>query len=312
MNTIPQPIAIARDRIHPDSKPGFVHMNVANLSRQIDFYQKTVGLQLHWRSGDTAGLGAGKADLLRLTEIPGARRYRGTTGLYHMAFLLPDRRELARVIGRLFNQRYTNYPTDHILTKSDYLDDTEGNNIEIYTESPEDGMFGVENGNIVARRVDGRVSDGRDPMDLDELFRHLSASDKLDAPMPAETRIGHVHLYVANLDATRHFYHELLGMDDMGVARAFRMGMVSAGGYHHHIGYNTWQGEGALAAPPNSQGMRFFTFNLPDDSELERMAERMDQAGLVYERREGGLWISDPSQIKIVFTTPASPLSQRR
>jgi catechol 2,3-dioxygenase len=301
MNTSPQPVAISNDRIHPDSKPGFVHLTVANLDQQIAFYQNTIGLQLHWRESDSAGLGTGLADLLRLTEVQGARRFRGTSGLYHMAFLLPDRRELARVVRRFFNQRYTNYPTDHILTKSVYLDDLEGNNIEIYTESPEDGTFGVENGNIVARRTNGSLSDGREPMDLDKLFSHLSGEDRLNAPMPPETKIGHVHLFVANLNATRHFYHDLLGMDDMGVARAFRMGMVSAGGYHHHIGYNTWQGEGAPPSPPNSLGMRYFSFYLPNPTELERMAEHMLQIGVTFERREEGLFIRDPSQIGLLL-----------
>jgi catechol 2,3-dioxygenase len=301
MNTSPQPVAISNDRIHPDSKPGFVHLTVANLDQQIAFYQNTIGLQLHWRESDSAGLGTGLADLLRLTEVQGARRFRGTSGLYHMAFLLPDRRELARVVRRFFNQRYTNYPTDHILTKSVYLDDLEGNNIEIYTESPEDGTFGVENGNIVARRTNGSLSDGREPMDLDKLFSHLSGEDRLNAPMPSETKIGHVHLFVANLNATRHFYHDLLGMDDMGVARAFRMGMVSAGGYHHHIGYNTWQGEGAPPSPSNSLGMRYFSFYLPNPTELERMAEHMLQIGVTFERREEGLFIRDPSQIGLLL-----------
>jgi catechol 2,3-dioxygenase len=302
MITNPQPVSISHDRIHPDSKPGFVHLTVANLDQQIAFYQNTIGLQLQWREGDSAGLGAGQTDLLRLTEVRGARRMRGTSGLYHMAFLLPDRRELGRVVRRLFNLRYTNYPTDHILTKSVYLDDLEGNNIEIYTESPEDGTFGVENGNIVAKRADGTLSDGREPMDLDKLFTHLSEEDRLDAPMPLETKIGHVHLYVANLTATRYFYHEQLGMDDMGVARAFRMGMVSAGGYHHHIGYNTWQGEGAPPSPPNSLGMRYFTFNLPNPTELERMAEHMLQVGIAFEQREEGLFVRDPSQIGLLLT----------
>lgn len=301
MNTSPQPVAISNDRIHSDSKPGFVHLTVANLDQQIAFYQNTIGLQLHWRESDSAGLGTGLADLLRLTEVQGARRFRGTSGLYHMAFLLPDRRELARVVRRFFNQRYTNYPTDHILTKSVYLDDLEGNNIEIYTESPEDGTFGVENGNIVARRTNGSLSDGREPMDLDKLFSHLSGEDRLNAPMPPETKIGHVHLFVANLNATRHFYHDLLGMDDMGVARAFRMGMVSAGGYHHHIGYNTWQGEGAPPSPSNSLGMRYFSFYLPNPTELERMAEHMLQIGVTFERREEGLFIRDPSQIGLLL-----------
>ena len=102
-------------RIHPATRPGHVHHTVADLDRQVEFYQEVVGLALHWREGATAGLGVGNEDLLRLTEVRSARRYRGTTGLYHFAILLPERRELARAIGRLFTLRYPNYPTDHIM-----------------------------------------------------------------------------------------------------------------------------------------------------------------------------------------------------
>jgi catechol 2,3-dioxygenase len=106
-------------------------LSVADLDRQVAFYQEVIGLRLHWREGASAGLGAGGEDLLRLTFVPGARRYPRTTGLYHFAILLPNRRELARAIGRLFALRYRNYPTDHIMTKTTYLDDPEGNNIEL-------------------------------------------------------------------------------------------------------------------------------------------------------------------------------------
>jgi catechol 2,3-dioxygenase len=275
---------------------GLVHLSVADLDRQIAFYQQVIGLQLHWREGATAGLGAGNEDLLRLTEVRGARRYRGTTGLYHFAILLPNRRELARAIGRLFALRYPNYPTDHIMTKTTYLDDPEGQNIELYTDTPEDGIFGFVNGDFVARRADGTPSDGREPLDVEALFRELSPEDSLDAPMPPETKMGHVHLYVANLDATLRFYHDLLGFDNMGVARSFRMGMVSAGGYHHHIGFNTWVGEGAPPPPADSLGLRYFTVVLPDATELGHVVERIKQAGVVTLSVEDGVLVRDPSQ----------------
>jgi hypothetical protein len=114
-------------------------------------------LQLHWRNDATAGLGVGEEDLLRLTEVRGARRFRGTTGMYHFALLLPNRRELARAIARLFELRYPNHPTDHLMTKTTYLDDPEGNNIEIYTDTPEDGTFGFVDGVFVARQANGEI-----------------------------------------------------------------------------------------------------------------------------------------------------------
>jgi catechol 2,3-dioxygenase len=282
--------------IHPATRPGHVSLTVADLDRQVEFYREVIGLKLHWRDGATAGLGAGNEDLLRLTEVRSARRYRGTTGLYHFAILLPNRRELARAIGRLFTLRYPNYPTDHIMTKTTYLDDPEGNNIELYAESPEDGTMTIVNGIPEARRADGTLSDGREPLDVEALFRELTTEDQLDEPMPPDTKMGHFHLYVADLDKSMHFYHDVLGFDNMGLARSFRMGMVSAGGYHHHVGFNTWVGEGAPPPPPDALGMRYFSFILPNKTELEHVLERVQRAGIATEQTAEGILVHDPSR----------------
>lgn len=308
---LPQPVAIAPQRIHPDTLPGYVQLKVANLANQLQFYQKLLGLQVNWQAATQAGLGVDGRDLLRLTQIEGGRRYARVTGLYHFAILFPDRRQLAIAIARLFAQRWPNSPTDHVMTKTTYLDDPEGNTIELYCESPEDGIFMADAfGNFTARRADGRPSDGREPLDTDALFAHLSESDHLDQPIPPETRLGHFHLYVADLAETRRFYHELLGFDDMGTASSFRMGMVSAGGYHHHIGFNTWQGQGAPPPPPDALGLVYITFNLPAPRELERLAAMLQQKRLPFERRPEGLFLRDPSKNAVLFST--AELSQTR
>src|SRR5574341_2351270 len=131
--------------IHPKTLIGHVSLKVASLENQITFYQQVLGFQLHWREGDKAGLGAGGPDLLQLIEEPNVKKYQRVTGLYHFAVLFPNRRELARAIARLFALKYPNYPTDHIMTKSTYLDDPEGNGIELYAESPEDGTWMMKN-----------------------------------------------------------------------------------------------------------------------------------------------------------------------
>ncbi len=289
-------------RIHPATRPGYVHLTAADLDRQIAFYRQVIGLQLHWREGAQAGLGVGKADLLQLTEVRDARRYRNTTGLYHFAILLPNRRELARAVGRLFALQYPNYPTDHIMTKTTYLDDPEGNNIEIYTESPEDGTWSLADGEYVTRRADGTLSDGREPLDVEALFHELTAQDHLDLPMPSGTRIGHFHLYVADLNKSMSFYHDIVGFDKMGIARSFHMGMVSAGRYHHHIGFNTWVGEGAPPAPEDALGMRYFTFLLPDRMELDRVVGHIQQAGIPVEETKEGFMVRDPSQNRMILS----------
>jgi len=293
--------------IHPATLIGHVSLTVANLENQIAFYQQVLGFQLHWREGNKAGLGAGGADLLRLTEEPNVRKYQRVTGLYHFAVLFPNRRELARAIARLFALKYPNYPTDHIMTKTTYLDDMEGNGIELYTESPEDGTWTMTNGKYETRRADGSWSDGREPLDVDALLSHLKEDDRLDVPVPPETRMGHIHLHVRDIDEAVNFYHGILGFDVMGVAKSFRMGFVSAGGYHHHIGLNTWQGEGAPPPPADAVGLRHFTVELPDQKSLDEVVARIDKAGVPANQVEDGLLVHDPSQNGVILTLrPAS------
>src|SRR5512140_3829981 len=177
--------------IHPQTRPGSVSLTVADLDRQVEFYQKVIGLQLLERDRASARLGAGDRELVRLTEKKDALRVRGTTGLYHLAILLPNRHELAIAIARLFALKVRNYPTDHIMTKTTYLDDAEGNGIELYTESPEDGSWSLASGQYITTRADGSLSDGREPLDVEALFKLLKEDDRLDAPMPPETRVGH-------------------------------------------------------------------------------------------------------------------------
>jgi catechol 2,3-dioxygenase len=282
--------------IHPATKIGPVSLTVADLENQSTFYQQALGFSLRWRDGDQASMGTGERELLRLVERPSFKRYRGVTGLYHFAVLFPDRRELARVMARLFALKYPNYPTDHIMTKTTYLDDPEGNGIELYCESPEDGAWTLANGVYETRRKDGSLSDGREPLDVQALFSHLEADDRLDAPVPAETRVGHVHLHVRDVDEAVGFYHSLLGFDLMGIAGQFRMAFVSAGGYHHHVGLNTWQGEGAPPPPADALGLRHFTVELPDQPALDEVLARVEQSGLPAHQTADGLLLQDPSQ----------------
>jgi catechol 2,3-dioxygenase len=308
MTAQPETITGTEFSIHPATRMGYVSLKVTSLDNQVKFYQQALGFQLHWRDGNRAGLGApssdpaaGGADLLRLTEEPGLKRYRGVTGLYHFAVLFPNRRELARAVARLFALKYRNHPTDHIMTKTTYLDDPEGNGIELYAESPEDGTWTMTNGRFETRRADGSWSDGREPLDLEALFSHLKEDDRLDVPVPPETRLGHVHLHVRNIQEAVDFYHGVIGFDVMGIAPAFQAAFVSAGGYHHHLGLNTWQGEGAPPPPPDSAGLRYFTVDLPGQKALDAVTARVDAAGIPSNQTEDGLLLYDPSQNGVVL-----------
>ena len=287
--------------IHPKTVMGAISLTVANLENQLMFYQQAMGFKLHWRDGNKAGLGAGGADLLLLTEEPNLKKYRGVTGLYHVAYVFPNKRELAIAMARLFAIKYPNSPTDHIMTKTTYLDDLEGNGIELYCESPEDGTWKFANGKYESYRKDGSWSNGREALDVDELFGYLKEDDKLDVSIPPETRVGHVHLHVRSVEEAVDFYHGIIGFDVMGLAKTYQMGFVSAGGYHHHLGLNTWQGEGAPPPPADAVGLRYFTIDLPDQKAYDEVVARVDAAGLPSNQTEAGLLLHDQSQNGVVL-----------
>jgi catechol 2,3-dioxygenase len=278
---------------------GTVDLAVTDAERALRFYRDYVGLTPMPNDGPEIHLGAAGRELLVLH--PGAQRpvVPRTSGLYHFAIVVPDRRELARVIGRLGRLQWDQYPTDHVMTKANYLWDPDGNGIEIYTESPEDGTMGFANGTFVVHDKDGRERSGRDPIDLDELFGHLLPGDHLDEPLPPGAKMGHVHLHVADVEEALRFYHELVGFDVMGHAPG--MGFVSAGGYHHHLGLNEWAGQGAPPAPEGSAGLRSFTVEVPTQSELDDVIDRLEHGQVRVAEEGSGFVAVDPSANRVVF-----------
>lgn len=301
MSVLPNSETKTEYSIHPATGVGPVSLTVANLENQILFYEKAMGFQLHWRKEKNAALGTGERELLRLNEAPNLKKYRGVTGLYHFAVLFPNRHELAIAMARLFALKVRNSPTDHVMTKTTYLDDPEGNGIELYAESPEDGSWTLKDGKYETRWADGRWSNGREALDVDALFKHLKEDDKLDSPIPPETKMGHVHLHVRDIPEALDFYHGVLGFDIMGHAKEFHMAFVSAGGYHHHIGLNTWQGEGAPPPPADAVGLRHFTVDFPTQPALDEVVARVEKAGISYNQTEEGLLLYDPSQNGVVL-----------
>jgi catechol 2,3-dioxygenase len=301
----PKPAAIPEVATQPaPSLPaatgvGAVHLAVTDGPRALEFYRDVVGLDPISVSGDEIRLGIGSRELVVL--YPGATGpvVPNRTGLYHLALVLPSRRELARVIARLISMRVPNSPTDHVMTKSDYLWDLDGNGIEIYAESPEDGTLDMSGSSFGAIDKFGRRRSGRDPIDLEELFRELASDDRLDTPLPAETKMGHVHLHVRDVAEALRFYHNLIGFDVMGDLPQIGAAFISAGGYHHHLGLNTWAGKGAPPAPPDTAGLRRFTIELPTAPELDEVIGRLRAAGVEVEERPDGFYTEDPSRNQV-------------
>jgi catechol 2,3-dioxygenase len=259
-------------------------LTVADLARSLRFYGDVLGLRPAERSAGSALLAAGATPLLHLIELPGARpKPARATGLYHFALLLPSRPDLARWLRHVLE---LNWPlqgwSDHGVSEAVYLADPDGNGIEVYRDRPR-AEWPVANGELQMVT---------DPLDAQGLLA-LAGDDGWPA-MPAGSVMGHVHLHVRRIDEAQDFYCGVLGFDLMqryGPSALF----VSTGGYHHHIGLNTWAGVGAPPAPAGSAGLRYFTLVLPDETSLASLVGRVQQAGIAVTPQDGGWFLQDPS-----------------
>jgi catechol 2,3-dioxygenase len=192
------------------------------------------------------------------------------------------------------------------MTETTYLDDTEGNGIELYADTPERGTWSFTGDSFQVVDAQGVVRSGRDPLDVERLLRELEPDDQLDQPMPEATTIGHVHLHVSDIAEANRFYCDLLGFEVQGMSPAMGASFVSAGGYHHHIGLNTWVGVGAPPPSPDALGLRYFEIVLPDQAELTRLVERVRAANRDTEDTEAGVLIRDPSRNEVLLASGSS------
>lgn len=278
--------------IHPDTHIGAVYLTVADLDRSLSFYTERLGLQLHDRHDGVARLGVGAEDLLILHEDWAARRVTRTTGLYHFAILVPSRPDLAHVLHHIAElETPVQGFADHLVSEAIYLPDPDGNGIEVYRDRPR-SEWPVENGQLLM---------ATDPLNLDDLIASLKGRDPEFTGLPAGTVIGHMHLHVRDVPEAERFYHDLIGFDIVtryGPSASF----MSAGGYHHHLGVNTWAGQGAPAPPPDAVGLRHYEIVLPDQPALDGVQTRLDAAGIPLDDHPAGLLVRDPSQNGLLLT----------
>ena len=234
--------------------------------------------------------GAGeRSALIVLSASPSARHVTGTTGLYHFAILVPSRLHLARALRRLaITRTRLQGAADHGVSEAIYLADPDGNGIEIYRDRPR-AEWPI---------VNGRLHMGVDPLDLDALAGEATETQPQD--LASGTVLGHVHLHVAEIAAAESFYVGVLGFDAMqryGPGALF----VAAGGYHHHIGLNTWLGVGAPPPPQGAIGLRYFTVKLADRAALEDVGARLRAAAIPVEPAGEAILTKDPSSNGILF-----------
>jgi catechol 2,3-dioxygenase len=276
-------------RLAPETRLGAVELTVTDLGRSVPFYQEAIGLKLHRADDGKAVLGAGGEDLLVLVEEPEARRAGRHAGLYHFALLHPSRPELARAAVRLgATQTPIQGASDHGISEAIYLPDPDGNGIELASDRPKEEWPDLS-----------VMSGGPDPLDLAALLE--SVTDEEPQPADPALTVGHLHLHVGDLDAAKRFYVDVVGFDVMTYLPSAVF--VAAGGYHHHVGFNTWRGPGVPPAPDGTVGLRRFTVVLRDEAELDALLTRAQAAGVDVEHTADGPVLRDPSGNALLFRT---------
>jgi catechol 2,3-dioxygenase len=281
------------DAIAPQTTVGAVHLTVSDLARSLDYYREAIGLAVLEEGSGRASLGANGRELLALVEQAGARPAAGYTGLYHLALRVPERRALAAWLAHAARDRVPLVGlSDHFVSEALYLSDPDGHGIEIYCDRPRK-LWESQVGTALTTM----------PLDTGDLLGVLDDRTEPFDGLPAGTVMGHVHLKVAGIPETIGFYRDVLGFDLMaqfGDQAAF----LSAGGYHHHVGANTWESAGASPPPEGTARLRHATVVLPDDAARDQVAARVEAAGRAVEEQDGDPLVRDPSGNALVLTVP--------
>jgi catechol 2,3-dioxygenase len=278
--------------IDPATEIGAIALTVTDLERSVAFYSNVLGFRLQQRTAADAVLGAGETPLLVLRQQPGARPWPtdGVTGLYHFAILLPTRADLGRWLGHYLS---LGFPLpgqgDHLVSEALYIRDPDGHGIEVYRDRPRSEWHWSN----------GQVRMASDPVDIRGLLADATREGQPWAGLPLGTRLGHIHLQVGDIPQASVFYHDLLGFDI--VAQMPQALFVSAGGYHHHLGLNTWHSRGAHPAPADTASLRYFTIALPNAAARDAVVARLAAAGVETQQEGDGITVRDPWQNSVVL-----------
>lgn len=283
--------APARSALPASTTIGPVELTVTSLERSLTYYRDAVGLQVLRLDDGRASLGVEGVELVGLVEDAAARPAGRHSGLYHFALLLPERMDLARWLAHAARDRVALVGlSDHFVSEALYLNDPDGHGIEIYWDRPR-------------HLWEGQVSERMTtlPLDVDDLLGELDdPRQESFTGLPTGTRMGHVHFKVADIPQTLGFYRDVLGfalMAQLGSHAAF----MSVGGYHHHLGANTWESRGAPFAPPGTIALRHATIVLPNAIQRERVVERLRADGHDAEEGPVGPVLRDPSGIPLLL-----------
>ncbi len=274
----------------PDAlRLGPVHLTVTDLNRAVAWYERALGLRLRRREPGEAELGDGDATVVVLHENGEARPPGRHAGLYHYALLYPSREELARAAMRLGATRTRiSGASDHRTHEAIYLSDADGNGIELAADRPREEW-----------PADLGYQNGPAPLAFSDLLSR-TAGEQPTATVGDGLSVGHLHLHVGDVDDGLAFYRDVLGFEEQ--ANLGTAAFVSAGGYHHHVGFNIWRGPGVGPVPPGTVGLRRWTIVLPSHDDVADVRARTRTAGLLTESVNGGFLTRDPWDNAVLFT----------
>jgi catechol 2,3-dioxygenase len=287
--------AHAGSAIDPTLRIAAVQLAVSDLERSVDFYTRVMGLELRESGLDTALLAVEGSEqpALALTRLADPQPVPpNSTGLFHVAWLHPTRAALATTVRRIAGAGWPiEGASDHGVSEALYLSDPDGLGIEIYADRP--------------RAQWQRAADGRGvhmvtlALDIDDLL--AQSQDEPSAKIAAGSSIGHVHMKVTDVPRAETFYRDALGFEEQ--AQIPSAAFVSAGGYHHHIGLNSWQSRGGAPAPATAPGLRRIDFELDGSDALEQLARRLAEVapGAVLEQSPDVLLVDDPDAQQLRF-----------
>ncbi|MDT2736445.1 VOC family protein [Enterococcus pseudoavium] len=268
---------------------GRVALKVANLEKMTRFYQDVIGLQVLDQNTSQSTLGIRDTVLLELHKVQAPLPVTPKTGLYHVAFLLPSRKDLGNA---LLHYLQVDAPligaSDHGYSEALYLTDPEGNGIEVYYDKPQSEWDIRADGEIVGVTLE---------MDAEAV---IAAGDNRWTGFPMGTTVGHVHLKVADLMQTEQFFTEVLGLslkNNFGDQAKF----FATGDYHHHIGSNIWLGKNIPAMTENDLGLDYFSFTVPNQAELDRLENHWKNQIDYTKDESGSLIVVDPNGITLKF-----------
>ena len=286
--------------IDPNLRIDSVGLAVSDLPRSVDFYERLLGLPLLSNDDEIAWLGPDREhpalELRRLGDpTPASPR---STGLFHVAWLHPTREALAATVRRIAAGGWGfDGASDHGVSEALYLSDPDGLGIEIYVDRPRDRW---------ERGADGKgVRMYTAPLDLEDLL--AQSTEQPPGAIAPGSGIGHIHLKVAEVPRANAFYRDVLGFEEQ--AEIPSAAFLSAGGYHHHVGLNSWQSQGGAPAPESAPGLRRVSFELSGPEALEELERGVaDTSGNgsseAVREEEKRLSLRDPDGQLLVFGAP--------